>query len=118
MKINSITIHNFQSYYGTQTIEFGDGLNLIIGNGGKGKSKLFNAFAPRDLRNAFNLKSGDLSSSFNIKGKMKEAVANANLKLQNFDFGDRKNTFDIKNGELNSAFKYDSKIESNFFFII
>lgn len=44
MKINSITINNFQSYYGEQTIEFGDGLNLIIGNGGKGKSKLFNAF--------------------------------------------------------------------------
>lgn len=44
MKINSITIYNFQSYYGEQTIEFGDGLNLIIGNGGKGKSKLFNAF--------------------------------------------------------------------------
>lgn len=44
MRINSITIHNFQSYYGEQTIEFGDGLNLIIGNGGKGKSKLFNAF--------------------------------------------------------------------------
>ena len=44
MKINSITIHNFQSYYGEQTLEFGDGLNLIIGNGGKGKSKLFNAF--------------------------------------------------------------------------
>ncbi len=44
MKINSITINNFQSYYGEQTIEFGNGLNLIIGNGGKGKSKLFNAF--------------------------------------------------------------------------
>lgn len=44
MKINSITINNFQSYYGEQTMEFGDGLNLIIGNGGKGKSKLFNAF--------------------------------------------------------------------------
>ncbi len=44
MKINSITINNFQCYYGEQTIEFGDGLNLIIGNGGKGKSKLFNAF--------------------------------------------------------------------------
>ena len=73
-------------------------------------SKLFNAFAPRDLRNAFNLKSGDLSSTFNIKGKMKEAVASASLKLQNFNFGDRKNTFDIKNGELNTSFKYDSKI--------
>lgn len=44
MKINSITINNFQSYYGDQAIEFGDGLNLVIGNGGKGKSKLFNAF--------------------------------------------------------------------------
>ena len=44
MKINSITINNFQSYYREQTIEFGDGLNLVIGNGGKGKSKLFNAF--------------------------------------------------------------------------
>jgi len=44
MKINSITLYNFQSYYGEQTLEFGEGLNLIIGNGGKGKSKLFNAF--------------------------------------------------------------------------
>lgn len=44
MIINSITINNFQSYYEDKTIEFGKGLNLIIGNGGKGKSKLFNAF--------------------------------------------------------------------------
>ena len=72
-------------------------------------SKLFGAFAPKDLRSAFVLKSGDLSSTFNIKGKMKEAVANADLKLKNFDFTDRKNTFDIKNGELSSAIRYDSK---------
>lgn len=44
MLINSITINNFQSYYNKTTIEFGKGLNLIVGNGGKGKSKLFNAF--------------------------------------------------------------------------
>lgn len=44
MKIESITIKNFQSYFGEETLEFSDGLNLIIGNGGKGKSKLFNAF--------------------------------------------------------------------------
>lgn len=74
-------------------------------------SKLFNAFAPKDMRNAFNLKSGTLSSSFNIKGKMKEAVSNADLKLKNFDFGDRRNTFDIRNGEFNSIFKYDSKLQ-------
>ena len=43
MIIKNITIENFQSYYESQTMEFSKGLNLIIGNGGKGKSKLFNA---------------------------------------------------------------------------
>jgi len=44
MLIKQITIENFQSYFGSQTIPFSEGLNLIIGKGGKGKSKLFNAF--------------------------------------------------------------------------
>lgn len=44
MLIKKIIIENFQSYYGEQTISFSQGLNLIIGNGGRGKSKLFNAF--------------------------------------------------------------------------
>ncbi len=44
MIIKNITIENFQSYYDSQSLEFSKGLNLIIGNGGKGKSKLFNAF--------------------------------------------------------------------------
>lgn len=44
MLINNLTIHNFQSYYASTSIDFSKGLNLIIGNGGKGKSKLFNAF--------------------------------------------------------------------------
>lgn len=44
MIIKNLTITNFQSYYGDTSLDFGEGLNLIIGNGGKGKSKLFNAF--------------------------------------------------------------------------
>ena len=44
MIINNITINNFQSYYGVQSLNFSKGLNLVIGRGGKGKSKLFNAF--------------------------------------------------------------------------
>jgi len=44
MLIKNITITNFQCYYDSQTIDFSKGLNLIIGKGGKGKSKLFNAF--------------------------------------------------------------------------
>ena len=45
MKIQRIIIENFQPYYGNNNIlEFGEGLNLVLGEGGKGKSKLFNAF--------------------------------------------------------------------------
>ena len=44
MLIKNLTIHNFQSYYDKTSIDFSSGLNLVIGNGGKGKSKLFNAF--------------------------------------------------------------------------
>ena len=71
-------------------------------------SKLFNAFAPKELRTSFNLKSGNLSSFFNIQGKMKEAVAKAGLKLNNFDFGDRKNNFSIKNNTFVSEFNFDA----------
>ena len=45
MKIQRIIIENFQPYYGDNNVlEFGEGLNLVLGEGGKGKSKLFNAF--------------------------------------------------------------------------
>lgn len=35
MIIKNITIENFQSYHESQTMDFSNGLNLIIGNGGK-----------------------------------------------------------------------------------
>lgn len=43
MKIKKITIENFRSYYGTTTINLGDGLNLLIGSNGDGKSTFFDA---------------------------------------------------------------------------
>ena len=47
MIINSISMKNFQCYYGdheNNTLKFGKGLNLVIGDNGAGKSKLFDAF--------------------------------------------------------------------------
>ena len=44
MKINSIRLLNFLPFKGEQTIDFTDGLNIINGNIGSGKSNLFNAF--------------------------------------------------------------------------
>ncbi|MBK8489224.1 MAG: hypothetical protein WAT52_05975 [Chitinophagales bacterium] len=45
MKLHSISLTNFLCYYGTNNkLTFDDGLNLILGANGYGKSKLYDAF--------------------------------------------------------------------------
>ena len=47
MLINSISMRNFQCFYGSHEknkIEFNDGINFIIGDNAQGKSKLWDAF--------------------------------------------------------------------------
>lgn len=43
MKIRSITIRNFRSYYGETIFEIGDGLTMLIGDNGDGKTTFFEA---------------------------------------------------------------------------
>lgn len=43
MKLKKITIENFRSYYGTNIIEVGEGLTLLIGSNGDGKTTLYDA---------------------------------------------------------------------------
>ncbi len=43
MIIKNISIENFRSYYGTNSIDVGEGLTLIIGANGDGKTTLFEA---------------------------------------------------------------------------
>ena len=43
MIIKNITIENFRSYYGENSIDIGDGLTLIIGGNGDGKTTFFEA---------------------------------------------------------------------------
>ncbi len=43
MIIKKITIENFLCYYGVKEFELSDGLNIILGENGEGKTKLFEA---------------------------------------------------------------------------
>lgn len=70
---------------------------------------LFNAFAPRKLRNAYNFRTGNATIDLGIKGKLKNAIAFAKINLNNFNFADKANSFNIKNNNLNINFTANSK---------
>ena len=70
---------------------------------------LFYAFAPRNLRNAYNFRSGDVTLNAVINGRLKEAVSTATFGLDNFDFSDKKNNFNIKDEKLTGEFTCNTK---------
>ena len=70
---------------------------------------IFNAFAPKNIRNAYSFKSGNVSLDFVLEGKLKDAVAGANFNLNNLNFADRNNSFGILNNSLKGNFICETK---------
>jgi len=70
---------------------------------------LFNAFAPDDVKRAFNFKSGDFALNLDLKGKLDNAVAKLGVDLVNLNLSDRARTFVITNNKLNADFACDKK---------
>ena len=70
---------------------------------------LFNAFAPKDVRKAYNFKSGDATLDLNINGKLKNAVATIRAGLENLYFSDKANNFIIQDKNLSAEIFANSK---------
>ncbi len=73
---------------------------------------LFYAFAPKNLRDAYNFRSGDVTLNLALKGKLKEAVGEAQFALENLVLGDRKNTFMLRDQKLSALFSTDAKTKA------
>lgn len=71
-------------------------------------ASLFNAFAPKKLREAYNFKSGNASLDLGINGKLKNAGVNVGFGLDTLNIADK--NMSIKNGKLTGKFFADSKI--------
>ncbi len=70
---------------------------------------LFNAFAPKQVRNAYNFKSGNVSLNLGLKGKLKNAVATAIFGLDNLNIGDKAGNFVIQDKAMLGEFFCNSK---------
>ena len=70
---------------------------------------LFNAFAPKQARNAYNFKSGDATLNLGLNGKLKNAVATAVIGLDNLNIGDKAGNFSIQDKALFGEFFVNSK---------
>lgn len=60
---------------------------------------LFNAFAPKEIRNAYNFSSGNASLDIGLKGKLKNAITGAKFGIDNLSISDK--SINITNKNLN-----------------
>lgn len=72
---------------------------------------VFNSFAPRKMRQAYNFRSGDATFNIGINGKLKEAVATMKLGVTNLNFGDRARTYVITDKSFDGDFFVNSKTQ-------
>ncbi len=70
MIIKSIVLTNFQCYFGENIFEFKSGLNVVIGDNGAGKSKLYDAFYWVLYDKTFDSSSRTMCLTRDVKAKL------------------------------------------------
>ncbi|WP_026765137.1 AAA family ATPase [Sediminibacterium salmoneum] len=80
MIIEKIDIENFMCYAGTNSMEFTEGINVIIGDNGYGKSKLYDAFYWVMYDQVFVPEKKEFQNTKSVKSKIISDKAKAAIK--------------------------------------
>lgn len=80
MIIEKIDIENFMCYAGTNSMEFAEGINVIIGDNGYGKSKLYDAFYWVMYDQVFVPEKKEFQNTKSVKSKIISDKAKAAIK--------------------------------------
>ena len=116
MIIEKIELENFMCYAGKNSMEFTEGINVIIGDNGYGKSKLYDAFywvmydqvfvsEKKEFQNTKMVKSKIISDKAKSKPKDGKLSASASITFHNLENDkvfilERKYTVNVKDGKL------------------
>jgi DNA sulfur modification protein DndD len=116
MIIEKIDIENFMCYAGPNSMEFTEGINVIIGDNGYGKSKLYDAFywvmydqvfvpERKEFQNTKSVKSKIISDKAKAESKDGRVTASVSITFHNMEKDnvfilERKYSVTIKDGQL------------------
>jgi DNA sulfur modification protein DndD len=116
MIIEKIDLENFMCYAGPNSMEFTEGINVIIGDNGYGKSKLYDAFywvmydhvfvpEKKEFQNTKSVKSKIISDKAKAAIKNGRVTASASITFHNIEKDnvfilERKYSVTIKDGQL------------------
>jgi DNA sulfur modification protein DndD len=116
MIIEKIDIENFMCYAGTNSMEFTEGINVIIGDNGYGKSKLYDAFywvmydqvfvpEKKEFQNTKSVKSKIISDKTKAESKDGRVTASVSITFHNMEKDnvfilERKYSVTIKDGQV------------------
>ena len=67
--------------------------------------KVFTMFIPSEINNSYNVNSGNINLTANIRGELKKAIANAKLSLSNISLTDKINRINYFDNLLTADFK-------------
>lgn len=119
MIIERIDLENFMCYSGKNSLEFTDGINVVIGDNGYGKSKLYDAFywvmydqvfvsEKKEFQNTKAVKSKIISDKAKYEtrdGRVSASVSITfhNMEKDNVYILERKYTVTLKDGEVTES---------------